>query len=217
MRALNEGRCTLAGFHTVAQPAAGSLSARSYKPLLQPGRHKIIGFAERMQGLIVAPGNPLALRGLADLARSGVRFVNRPLGSGTRVLLDDLLAQERIDAKTIAGYERDEPSHTAVAQAIAAGAADAGLGIELAARARGLDFVPLVRERYHLACLKASLEQPATLALRSLLQKPEWQAQMAALPGYTPWHCGVVLAMSRVLPWWQFARKKRLAAPAKPV
>lgn len=208
IRALNEGRCTLAGFHTVEQPAAPSLTARTYKPLLQPGLHKIIGFARRTQGLIVAPGNPLGLASLADVARTGARFVNRPLGSGTRVLLDDLLAQAGLDALHIAGYTRDEPSHTAVAQAVAAGTADVGMGIELAARARGLGFVPLLQERYHLACLKASLDQPATQALRTLLQTPAWHAQMATLAGYTPLHCGEVLAMSRVLPWWRFARKK---------
>lgn len=215
IRALNEGRCTLAGFHTVEQPAADSLTARTYKPLLQPGLHKIIGFAQRTQGLIVAPGNPLGLHGLADVARSGARFLNRALGTGTRVLLDDLLAQGGLAASSLQGYESDEPSHTAVAQAIAAGAADVGMGIELAARTRGLDFVPLVHERYHLACLKASLDQPATLALRTLLQSPEWLAQMATLPGYSPWHCGEVLAMSRMLPWWRFAVQKGSSKPRK--
>ncbi len=215
IRALNEGRCTLAGFHTVEHPAADSLTARTYKPLLQPGLHKIIGFAQRTQGLIVAPGNPLGLGSLADVARTSARFLNRPLGTGTRVLLDDLLAQAGVEAQAIRGYALNEPSHTAIAQAVAAGAADVGMGIEVAARARGLDFVPLVHERYHLACLKASLDQPATLALRNLLQTPEWLAQMATLPGYSPWQCGEVQAMNTVLPWWQFTRKKRTSEPRK--
>lgn len=215
IRALNEGRCTLAGFHTVEHPAADSLTARTYKPLLQPGLHKIIGFAQRTQGLIVAPGNPLGLSSLADVARTSARFLNRPLGTGTRVLLDDLLAQAGVEAQAIRGYALNEPSHTAIAQAVAAGAADVGMGIEVAARARGLDFVPLVHERYHLACLKASLDQPATLALRNLLQTPEWLAQMATLPGYSPWQCGEVQAMNTVLPWWQFTRKKRTSEPRK--
>lgn len=208
IRALNEGRCTIAGFHTRETPAADSLAARTYKPLLRPGRHKIIGFAQRTQGLIVARGNPLGLQTLADVARPGVRFVNRPLGTGTRVLLDDLLTQAGLGPGDLQGYERHEPSHTAVAQAVAAGAADVGMGIELAAHARGLGFVPLAQERYHLACLKSTLEQPATQALRDLLQTTAWQAQMAALPGYAPMHCGEVLSMSAVLPWWQFARPK---------
>ncbi len=215
IRALNEGRCTLAGFHTLEQPAATSLAARTYKPLLQPGLHKIIGFARRTQGLIVAKGNPLGLQSLTDVARTGARFANRPLGSGTRVLLEDLLAQEGLTGQHIAGFERDETSHTAVAQAVVSGAADAGLGIEMAARARGLDFVPLVDERYHLACLKATLEQPATRALRELLLTRVWQDHLASLPGYSPMHSGQVLAMSNVLPWWDFTRPKRPSAHRK--
>ena len=208
IRALNEGRCTLAGFHTLEQPDADSLAARTYRPLLQPGLHKLIGFARRTQGLIVAPGNPLGLHSLVDVARSGARFVNRPLGSGTRVLLDDLLARAGLAPEDITGYAQHEPSHGAVAQAVAAGSADVGVGIELAARARGLDFVPLVQERYHLACLQSALEQPAMQALRALLQTSAWQQEMASMAGYAPLHCGEVLSMSRVLPWWKFARRK---------
>ena len=208
IRALNEGRCTLAGFHTLEQPDADSLAARTYRPLLQPGLHKLIGFARRTQGLIVAPGNPLGLHSLDDVARSGARFVNRPLGSGTRVLLDDLLARAGLAPEDITGYAQHEPSHGAVAQAVAAGSADVGVGIELAARARGLDFVPLVQERYHLACLQSALEQPAMQALRALLQTSAWQQEMASMAGYAPLHCGEVLSMSRVLPWWKFARRK---------
>ena len=105
IRALNEGRCTLAGFHTLEDPAADSLAARTYRPLLQPGRHKIIGFARRTQGLIVARGNPLGLHTLADVARTGARFVNRPLGTGTRVLLGDLLAMAGLTPEDITGYK----------------------------------------------------------------------------------------------------------------
>lgn len=208
IRALNEGRCTLAGFHTLEQPDADSLAARTYRPLLQPGLHKLIGFARRTQGLIVAPGNPLGLHSLGDVVRSGARFVNRPLGSGTRVLLDDLLARAGLAPEDITGYAQHEPSHGAVAQAVAAGSADVGVGIELAARMRGLDFVPLVQERYHLACLQSALEQPAMQALRALLQTSAWQQEMASMAGYAPLHCGEVLSMSRVLPWWKFARRK---------
>jgi putative molybdopterin biosynthesis protein len=215
IRALNEGRCTLAGFHTLEHSAADSLTAQTYKPLLQPGLHKIIGFAQRTQGLMVARGNPLQLRSLADVAQLQTRFVNRPLGTGTRVLLDELLQQAQLEPGQINGYEQLEPSHGAAAQRIAAGMADAGLGIEQAAYARGLDFVPLATERYHLACLKSSLDQPATLALRQLLQTAEWQAHMQGLRGYQPWHCGEVLSMSAVLPWWHFAKRKR-SAPQRP-
>ncbi|WP_371733857.1 substrate-binding domain-containing protein [Rhodoferax sp. BAB1] len=209
IRALNEGRCVMAGFHTLQQPGAGSLAEQTYKPLLKPGLHKIIGFARRSQGLMVARGNPLGLHGLPDLMRSGVRFVNRALGTGTRVLLDELLRQQGIAAGRIKGYRHTEPSHAAVAQAIAAGQADAGLGIEASARARGLDFVPLVEEDYHLVCLKSALDEPAVQALCKVLQGEGWLQQLQQLPGYQPAaQPGQVLAMSRLLPWWNYRKPK---------
>ena len=208
IRALNEGRCTMAGFHTLLQPSAGSLAEHTYKPLLKPGLHKIIGFAQRTQGLIVAGSNPLGLFSLRDLQRTGARFVNRALGTGTRVVFDELLAQAQLKAADITGYERTEPSHAAVAHAVAAGQADAGLGIEVAARSRSLGFVPLVQERYHLVCLKSALEQPGPQALLRLLRSAPWQAQLNAIAGYTAAQSGEVLAMRQVLPWWDYRKPK---------
>ena len=207
--ALNEGRCAMAGFHTVRHSARGSLAQRTYQPLLQPGRHKLIAFARRTQGLIVAPGNPLGLAGLADLARTGARFVNRPLGTGTRLLLDESLAQLGLGPADLHGYERAEPSHAAVAQAVASGAADAGLGIAAAAASRGLEFVPLAQEDYYLVCLKAALEQPPVQALLQVLRSDRWRAQLADLPGYDAGSCGEVLSLRQQLPWWEFKPRKR--------
>jgi len=207
--ALNEGRCVMAGFHTPRLPGPGTLAQQAYQHLLQPGRHKLIGFAQRTQGLIVAPRNPLGLRCIADLQRTRARFVNRALGTGTRVLLDELLAQSGIAPAAIEGYATTEPSHAAVAQAVASGAADAGLGIEAAARSRGLEFVPLLKEDYYLVCLKAALEQPPVQALLAVLRGADWHALLAALPGYEPDRCGEVLSLRARLPWWDFARQKK--------
>ena len=206
--ALNEGRCTMAGFHTPPSPATGTLAQRTYQPLLTPGLHKIIGFARRSQGLAVAPGNPLGLISLADLARTQARFVNRALGTGTRLLTEELLAQAQLHPASINGWANTEPSHAAVAQAVASGAADAGVAIEAAARARGLAFVPLVSEDYYLVCLKSALEQPATQALLEVLRSEGWQARLAQLTGYEPAHSGQVLSLRQQLPWWRFARVK---------
>ncbi len=206
--ALNEGRCAMAGFHTRQQPVPGSRSERSYKPLLQPGQHKIIGFAQRDQGLIVPRGNPRGIRGLADLRQAGLRYVNRALGTGTRVLLDELLEEAGLDPQHIDGYARTEPSHQAVAHAVASGSADAGLGIASAARHERLDFVPLVTENYFLVCLKSTLDLPATQALLAVLQSQDWLARLARMPGYVPNHSGEVLSLRRMLPWWDFPQKK---------
>jgi putative molybdopterin biosynthesis protein len=205
--ALNQGRCLLAGFHVPPRPPVGSGAQRAFQPLLQPGRHKLIGFARRWQGLIVAPGNPLALATLADLPRRGARLVNRALGTGTRVLLDDLMAQAQLRPADLPGYDSAEPSHSAVAQAVASGAADCGLGIEAAAQSRGLGFVPLVQEDYHLVCLKDALALPAVQTLLQVLASRPWQARLAALPGYAPQRSGQVLSLRQQLLWWQLAPK----------
>jgi len=208
IRALNEGRCVMAGFHTLLGTGRKTLTERTYKPLLQTGLHKIIGFAERTQGLMVAKGNPLGLRSLQDLVARQARFANRSLGSGTRVVLDELLAQNGLVPSDLDGYDHTEPSHAAVANAVAAGQCDAGLGVAAAAHSVGLDFVPLAQERYHLVCLKSALEQPGILALLHLLKSRAWASALAAIPGYAANQSGEVLSLRRVLPWWSFAPKQ---------
>lgn len=212
IRALNEGRCVMAGFHTLLGTGKKTLTERTYKPLLQPGLHKIIGFAQRTQGLMLAPGNPLGLRSLQDVVRYQARFANRSLGSGTRVVLDELLAQASMSVEQLKGFQHTEPSHTAVAQAVAAGQCDVGLGIAAAAQLAGLDFVPLAEERYHLVCLKSALQQPSIGALLQLLKSPHWQAKLAQIAGYSAEQSGDVLSMRRVLPWWDYRKQKNKPA-----
>jgi len=202
IRALNEGRCNIAGFHAQPFADANTVTARTYRPMLKPGLHKIIGFARRTQGLIVAPGNPLRLRDIQDVARLQARFVNRALGTGTRLLLDELLARASLLPMDIDGYENIERSHGAVALAVAGGTADVGLGTEYAARSARLDFVPITDERYLLVGLKSTLDDLPTQRLLQCLRSRAWQQRMAALPGYQPDHCGEVAAMKRLLPWW---------------
>ena len=213
--ALNAGRCMMAGFHTLEQPSARSVAALAYRSLLKPGLHKLIGFAHRTQGLMVAKNNPLRITGLADLKRSGLRYVNRAQGTGTRVLLDDLLAQAGINPSDVNGYQSQEPSHSAVAQAIAGNAADAGLGIEAAAQEKALGFVPLVKERYHLVCLKSELPSAPVQALITELQSRDWQTTLQGLPGYSgnndageSAQSGKVLSLRTVLPWWTYRKPK---------
>ena len=211
--ALNAGRCMMAGFHTLEQPGIQSVAARTYRSLLKPGQHKLIGFAQRQQGLMVAKGNPLGITGLSDLKRPGLRYINRAEGTGTRVLLDELLAQASLLPQDLHGYATQEPSHTAVAQVVAGGSADAGLGIESAACDKGLDFVPLVRERYHLVCLKSALTDAPVQALLAELASPNWKTLLSRLPGYSGVgaHSGQVLSLRAMLPWWSY-RKNRTAS-----
>ena len=203
IRALNEGRCTVAGFHAPLQPAAGSLIARTYKPLLKTGHHKLIGFATREQGWMVPKGNPLQIKAWRDLTRDGLRMVNRTLGTGTRLLLDQWLETTSTPKESILGYSREEPSHAAVAACIASGQADIGLGIASAAQAQGLDFVPLTQEHYWLVCLKSALNTPAVMQLQHVLQTAEWQNTLSQHAGYRLYEgSGRVQSLKQCLPWW---------------
>jgi putative molybdopterin biosynthesis protein len=208
LTALNDGRCLLAGFHALTDAPTDSATALVYRPLLQPGWHKLIGFASRNQGLMVAPGNPLGVRSLRDLARARLRFVNRARGTGTRVVFDELLVASGTLARDIVGYDRAEPSHRAVAQSVASGSADAAFGIEAAARAKGLEFIPLAQERYFLATLHEHLDQPLIVTLREVLASPAWLAALRERPGYVPFRSGEVLSLKDVLPWWHYREPK---------
>jgi molybdate-binding protein/DNA-binding transcriptional regulator YhcF (GntR family) len=181
--ALANGDCDLAGCHLL-DAESGDYNTPFVRRVLPGEAVDLVTLAEREQGLLVAAGNPRGIAGLADLARPGLRFVNRQRGSGTRVLLDRLLAAARVPADALEGYAREEPTHLAVAGAVAGGAADAGLGIRAAARALGLDFVPLARERYELAVYPATRERPAVRAMLAALRSRAFVAAVEALAGY---------------------------------
>jgi len=209
LRALAEGRCMVAGFHVPPLANSHNLFAQALKPLLKPGRHKLIGCTRRTQGLMVARGNPLKLQSLADLAGSPARFINRQEGSGTRLLTDHLLAEQGVNPAHIARYfDTAEDSHMAVAAAIASGVGDVAMGIAAAAESFHLDFIPLIEEDYFLVCLKDALEHPAVRKLCEVLQGPAFAETIADLPGYEVAQGGEVLSLTRALPWWNFRTVK---------
>jgi len=219
LQALAAGRCGVAGFHvppfrgTAPARSGAPVFAKAMKPLLKPGLHKLIGCVRRTQGLMLHPLNPFRLRGLPDLAHSGARFVNRQDGSGTRLLMDHLLAEQGLSAASIKGYhDAPEDSHVAVAAAIASGIGDVGPGIESAAQQFGLDFIPLIVEDYFLVCLKDALDDPAVLKLRHALASPAWTHALSGLPGYEAAHSGEVLSLTRALPWWTYRVPKKVLA-----
>jgi putative molybdopterin biosynthesis protein len=183
LTALRDGLCHLAGSHLL-DPATGAYTL-PYVDRLLPGRDVgVVRLTHREQGLIVAPGNPLALAGIEDLVRPGLRYVNRQRGAGTRVLLDHELARRGIDAATVHGYEREEHTHLAVAAAVAADRADCGLGVLAAARAFGLDFVPVAREPYDLVLERETAATDLLAPLWELLESPAFTAEVEGLGGY---------------------------------
>jgi putative molybdopterin biosynthesis protein len=189
--AVRDGLCHLAGSHLL-DPATGEYTLPYLDRVFGPAAADVavIRLVHREQGLLVAPGNPLGLGGVEDLAKSGVRYVNRQRGAGTRALLDHLLAWLDLAPDSIAGYSREEPTHLAVAAAVAAGRADAGLGIMAAAAPFGLDFVPVAREPYDLVVAPGALDGPQLAPLWALLADPGFRASVEALGGYSAQEMG---------------------------
>jgi putative molybdopterin biosynthesis protein len=183
LAALRDGLCHLAGSHLLdAETGDYTLS---WLDQVLPGRDiAVVRLAVREQGLIVAPGNPLGLSGIEDLARGGLRYVNRQHGSGTRALLDYELARFGIAPTSILGHDREEHTNLAVAASVAAGRFDCGLGVLAAARAFGLDFVRVRSEPFDLVLKVASLEDPLLGPLWDLLSSDGFQASVRALGGY---------------------------------
>lgn len=181
--ALGRDEAHLAATHLL-DPETGVYNLPDIERLLEGVPVVIVNLVVREQGLIVPPGNPLGLRSVADLTRGGARFVNRQSGAGTRVLLDYLLEKEDIDPDTISGYEREEFTHMAVAVAVRSGLVDVGLGVQSAAAALGLDFVPVEREDYDLVLRADFASSDAGQALLSVIRGEAFQAAVAKLSGY---------------------------------
>ena len=181
--ALAQGEADLAGCHL--WDAATDTYNTPFVQRLLPGRRVLLlTLAHRRLGLLLAPGNPAGIAGLPDLVRSGVRFVNRQPGAGTRVWLDAQLHRLGIDPGQVSGYGDEALTHSEVARAVSGGQADAGLGIEAAALAYGLAFVPLATERYDLAMLPAVWQSESVQALARWLPADAARQAIAALGGY---------------------------------
>jgi putative molybdopterin biosynthesis protein len=210
LRGLNDRQCLVAGFHVPALRGAAPVFAKALKPLLKPGRHKLIGCSRRMQGLMVRREHAALIRTFPDVVRHRLRFVNRQLGSGTRMLIDHLMHEHSIEPGELPGYGGlTEETHVAVALCVASGLADAGVGVEAAALEFGLHFEPLVEENYFLACLKSNLAHTAVQRLCAALAGAGWRDILANLPGYQPAIApGKVLVMTEALPWWPKIKSK---------
>jgi len=193
LTALRRGEAHLAGSHLL-DPATGEYNIASVKEYLPNIPVVIMTLVHRVQGLIVLPGNPKNINGLEDLVRSGVYYVNRQRGAGTRVLLDYELNKLGIDPAQIQGYKREEYTHLAVAIAVQTGAADCGLGIAAAAQALGLDFIPLGKERYDLVIPRVYYESELFRPLLDLIRGRKLRETIATRVGYDVTHMGEIVA-----------------------
>jgi len=190
--AMQRGETHIAGTHLL-DVDSGTYNVPDIKRTIPKVPVVLVHLAQREQGILVARGNPKSIRSLQDLARKGVRFVNRQPGSGTRVLLDHELKKLGIAAASISGYERDEFTHMAVGVAIASGLADAGLGVRAAAQALALDFIPVASEEYDLLIARAFFESPRGDQLLKIIGAAGFKRAVAALGGYEAARAGELL------------------------
>ncbi len=192
--ALAQKECELAGFHV----PIGSFETETVQLLMQylcPKKHQLIHLANLKQGLFVAPGNPKKIKSLEDIAQTGIRFVNRQTGSGTRRILERLLEEKNIPQHTINGFEVAEFTHAAVAAYIASNMADVGFGVETAARHFGLDFVPLMQERYFFAVCKNEWKKSPLSNVINIIQSEDFKNHVNQLGGYDATNAGQVLSL----------------------
>ena len=189
--ALRDGMCHLAGSHLL-DPADGSYNASYLRRYLPDRDIRMLTLVHREQGFIVPRGNPRGIKTIHDLFQDGLTFINRQAGSGTRVLLDYELSRNSLDADGIRGYDQDEYTHMAVAVAVLSGKADTGLGIRSAANALGLDFVPLVEERYDLLIPGEYWETEMIQAVREVIATPLFKETVERMGGYSTRDTGTV-------------------------
>lgn len=197
--ALRTGLCDVASLHLPIGDLEGTLLAH-YIDHLDLEHDRVLHLAMRRQGLVVAPGNPKGIRNLHDLARADVRFIHRQQGSGTRLLLESMCAQQGIAFASIHGCDVEELTHAAVAAYVASGLADVGLGLEPPARRYGLDFVPMLTEHYFFVCQDATLQSGRLAPLIDLLRDAAFRLELGALPGYDPSYCGLLQTLGEAFP-----------------
>ena len=192
LMAVKRGVCHLAGSHLLDNQT-GEYNLTYVKRYLSDIPVRLINLVMREQGLIVPKGNPKGIRGIEDLGRDDIVFINRQGGSGTRILLDYRLGQVGLSPDEIKGYATEEFTHMNVAVAVLSGTADAGLGIFAAANALGLDFVPVVIEQYDLVIPLTHLKSKNIHTLLDTINTATFRQRVEALGGYSTEKTGMII------------------------
>lgn len=192
--AIRRGEAHAGGCHLL-DTETGVYNLSFLKKYFPNGGIRLVRCVGRQQGLMLAKGNPLNIQNFTDIAKDGVRYVNRQKGSGTRVLMDYLCQQNNVSTDDIYGYDREELTHTSVAAQIANGSADAGMGIYSAAQLYDLDFLPICIEEYDLIIPDHAWETPVVQQLIATLKSSAFKEKMLAMGGYTVEAPGELIAL----------------------
>ena len=192
LMAIKKGLTHIAGTHLL-NPDDGSYNVSYIQKYLPDTPVKLVHLVQREQGLIIRPGNPKSIKGIEDLSRKGISFINRQNGSGTRILLDFKLSQLGLNPADISGYLNEEFTHMAVAVAVLGGSADAGLGIYAAAKALNLDFIPVVTESYDLLIPADVFDTKNIQLLLEIIRSNAFKTKVTALGGYHTQNTGEII------------------------
>lgn len=193
LSALRKKEAHIAGTHLLDEQS-GQYNIPFIKRLFKEGEVVLINLAYREQGLLVKKGNPKNIKGFEDLTRQDIVFINRQPGSGTRLLLDKYIKELGINAFMIKGYEREEYTHMAAASAVLTGLADTGLAVYSSAKALGLDFIPVAKERYDLAIAAEHMDtEKINIILKILREDKEFKETLKMLGGYDVSEMGKVI------------------------
>jgi len=185
LMALRKGTCHMAGSHLL-DTKTGEYNLSYIERYLKGVKVGVFHLVRRDQGLILAQGNPKGIKGIDDLTRDDMTFVNRQAGSGTRVLFDYKLGLAGIEPASIKGYDHEEFTHMAVAVDVLSGAADCGMGIFAAAKALNLDFIPMEQEQYDVIIPSSVLDMPAIQLVLETIRSEDFRKRVTALGGYDP-------------------------------
>jgi molybdate-binding protein/DNA-binding transcriptional regulator YhcF (GntR family) len=181
--ALARGEADFAGSH-LWDSETDCYNAPYIQRLFPGKRVALVHLVQRRLGLMTAPGNPAQIKGLEDLARADIQFINRQHGAGTRVWLEAQLTRLGINFGDISGYKTEVMTHTEIAEAVRSGEAETGLGIETAALAYGLNFVPLGTENYDLVVPETYWGHPVIQALIAFLENKDLKDTIQQMGGY---------------------------------
>jgi putative molybdopterin biosynthesis protein len=196
MHRLMAGQAVACGLHLV-DPASGEYDPAVLTASLPGLDFAVIEWAKRQQGLVLAPGNPTKIGSVADLRKRGIRVATRQLGSGTALLLSKLLGEAGLSPDDLKTMGRPLSSHTDVADAVRQGKADTGLAIEAVAREQGLDFLPLVWERYDLVVRRTEYFEPPLQRLFAFTRTVLFREHAKSLGGYDVANTGTVIFNAR--------------------
>jgi putative molybdopterin biosynthesis protein len=190
--AIKKGACHLAGTHLL-DTEDDTYNISYLKKYLPEVGLKLFNLVLRDQGLIIPSGNPKRITGIEDLCREDITFINRQIGSGTRILLDYRLKQLQIDPETIVGYQNEEFTHMSVAVAVLSSTVDVGLGIYAAAKALNLDFIPIVTEQFDLVIPEIYFDMKNIQILLDTIHSARFKKRVVALGGYSTEKTGTII------------------------